>query len=249
MRNFSTLGLVMGSIFILISGGCADKPLPIKPGTGSPLASANDGGPGSISSGSASGGSNEGFNVPEDSDFARSGNGIQESGVGKDSTSNRFADGSADITGQGSPSGGGDDFRKGPLTGDGSVDNPGSLTGKLFDDGKFHTTPNLNDIFFKYDQHDLSEQSKSILKKNASWLKDNPNVRVQIQGHCDERGTNNYNMALGQRRAQSTKNFLLSLGVSNQIIAESYGEEKPFCVASNENCWSQNRRGHFMVTR
>ena len=114
----------------------------------------------------------------------------------------------------------------------------------------FQASSDLKDIHFEFDQYDLDSNSKAILKKNAEFLKNNPNMHVEIQGHCDERGTNNYNIALGERRAHSTKKYLVSQGVnSRNVHTISYGEEKPFCFSSGESCWSQNRRAHFMVSR
>ncbi|MBN4077704.1 peptidoglycan-associated lipoprotein Pal [Nitrospina gracilis] len=114
----------------------------------------------------------------------------------------------------------------------------------------FHATADLKDIHFNFDQYDLDSNSKKVLEENATFLKGNPGMRVEIQGHCDERGTNNYNIALGERRAHSTKKYLVAQGVaSSRVNIISYGEEKPFCSDSNENCWFQNRRAHFMVAR
>ena len=112
----------------------------------------------------------------------------------------------------------------------------------------FQETSNLKDIHFSFDQYDLDSNSKEVLQQNASYLKQNSRTKIEIQGHCDERGTNNYNIALGERRAQSTKRFLVSQGIdSSRIKIISYGEEKPFCFNSNEDCWFQNRRAHFKL--
>ena len=106
----------------------------------------------------------------------------------------------------------------------------------------------LQDIHFDFDKFDLTDQAIAILKQNAAYLKDHPNSMIEIQGHCDERGSNNYNIALGERRTQSTKSYLVSLGVDeSKIHTISYGEERPFCFESNEKCWYQNRRGHFLI--
>lgn len=114
----------------------------------------------------------------------------------------------------------------------------------------FHATSDLKDIHFNFDQYDLDSNTKKVLEENATFLKSNPSMRVEIQGHCDERGTNNYNIALGERRAHSTKKYLVAQGVaSSRVNIISYGEEKPFCSESNENCWHQNRRVHFMVAK
>jgi len=114
----------------------------------------------------------------------------------------------------------------------------------------FQESEDLKDIHFKFDKYDLDNDSKKVLQKNAAFLKKNPDMKIEIQGHCDERGTNNYNTALGERRAHSTKKFLVSLGVdASRLNTISYGEEKPFCFDSNENCWFKNRRAHFMVAK
>lgn len=114
----------------------------------------------------------------------------------------------------------------------------------------FQASADLKDIHFEFDQYDLDMNSRKILKENAEFLKRNPNVQIEIQGHCDERGTNNYNIALGERRAHSTKKYLVSQGVdSRKVHIISYGEEKPFCFESQEACWYQNRRAHFMVSK
>jgi len=154
--------------------------------------------------------------------------------------------------------------REGGVTGNGSSSNGGSFNpfssesnggGLGSDQGiqearlySFRPTSELKDIHFKFDKYDLDSQSKGVLKQNADFLKQHPSVKVEIQGHCDERGTNNYNLALGQRRAASTKRYLASLGIpENRLHVISYGEEKPFCADSNEGCWWRNRRAHFMV--
>ena len=114
--------------------------------------------------------------------------------------------------------------------------------------GNFQSTADLKDIYFQFDKYDLDDRSRSILSKNADYLKAHPTAVIEIQGHCDERGTNNYNIALGERRAQSTKMYMVSQGVSSQRIHTiSYGEEKPFCFESNNSCWSENRRAHFRI--
>ena len=114
----------------------------------------------------------------------------------------------------------------------------------------FKVSTNLKDIHFKFDKYDLDSDSKRILQGNAEFLKSNQDLQVEIQGHSDERGTNNYNIALGERRAHSTKKYLVSQGVdSSNVNVISYGEEKPFCFSSDETCWFQNRRAHFMVSK
>ena len=114
----------------------------------------------------------------------------------------------------------------------------------------FQSSSDLKDIHFKFDQYDLDNNSRAILERNADYLKHNLSLQIEVQGHCDERGTNNYNIALGERRAHSTKTYLVSQGVnSKRVRVISFGEEKPFCLDSNETCWYQNRRAHFMVSK
>ncbi len=109
---------------------------------------------------------------------------------------------------------------------------------------KFET----EDIHFEFDQYILSDEAKKILEKKAQWLKQNPAVKVLIEGHCDERGSAEYNMALGQRRADAAMQYLISLGISaNRLATISYGEEKPLDPRSNEEAWAKNRRAHFVL--
>jgi len=99
-------------------------------------------------------------------------------------------------------------------------------------------------VLFDYDASDLDDGDRATLQKQATWLAKYPQVTLTIEGHCDERGTREYNIALGARRAQAVKEYLTSLGVnSSRLDTISYGKERPVCVESNESCWSQNRRG------
>jgi peptidoglycan-associated lipoprotein len=107
----------------------------------------------------------------------------------------------------------------------------------------------LADVYYDYDSAALSEQARGELEKNAAWLKRWASTRILVEGHCDSRGTNEYNLALGERRADSARDYLVSLGVpTDRVQVVSKGEEQPFCNEEVENCWSQNRRGHFIVT-
>lgn len=104
-------------------------------------------------------------------------------------------------------------------------------------------------IYFDFDSYLIKDASEPLLKEMSSWLSKN-NIKITIEGHCDERGTNEYNMALGDQRAVSVKDFLMSRGIiSNRIAAISCGEEKPLCAEPNEDCWSKNRRAHFVVIK
>jgi peptidoglycan-associated lipoprotein len=107
----------------------------------------------------------------------------------------------------------------------------------------------VKDAFFDTDKSDLRPDARDVLAADASWLKDHPTVKVLIEGHCDERNTEEYNLALGWRRANNAKAYLVSLGVADsQIATISYGEERPFATCHNESCWSQNRRVHLVIT-
>lgn len=104
------------------------------------------------------------------------------------------------------------------------------------------------DIHFEFDRSDLLPEAQAILKKKAAWLRNNPDVSVIIEGHCDERGTNEYNLALGDRRAESAKAFLIDLGISgSRLKTISYGEERPLDPRHNEEAWAKNRRAHFVI--
>jgi len=107
----------------------------------------------------------------------------------------------------------------------------------------------LKDAFFDYNKADLRDDARSALSANADWLKKNTSVQFLIEGHCDDRGTTEYNLALGDRRANAAREYLVSLGVdAARIRTVSYGKERPFCTAETEECWQQNRRAHFLAT-
>src|SRR5947207_7511548 len=111
---------------------------------------------------------------------------------------------------------------------------------------EFTSVADLKDIHFDFDKYDIRPADAKTLDGNAGWLKSNPNHLVLIEGHCDERGTNEYNLALGERRAKSTMNYLVSQGVqASRITIISYGEERPPCSQKTEECWAQHRRPHF----
>ena len=107
---------------------------------------------------------------------------------------------------------------------------------------------NMQDVFYDYDAYDVRPDSQGILSKDAAYLSSHPNIRIVIGGYCDERGSNEYNLALGQNRADAAKNALISAGIAAaRIRVVSYGKEKPFCSESTEACWQQNRRAGFSL--
>lgn len=104
-------------------------------------------------------------------------------------------------------------------------------------------------VHFDYDKYDIKSEDRDLLQRQAAWLQKYPQVRVTVEGHCDERGTREYNLALGARRANAVKEYLVSLGVSSsRLDTISYGKERPICTESNESCWGQNRRGVTTIT-
>jgi peptidoglycan-associated lipoprotein len=103
-------------------------------------------------------------------------------------------------------------------------------------------------VFFGYDRYDLTPEARSVLERQAAWLRQYPNVRVLVAGNCDERGTREYNLALGARRAAAVRDYLASLGVAgNRMETVSYGKERPLDPRSNEEAWSVNRNGHTQI--
>ena len=203
------------------------------------------------------GDSGRGFNITEQESgsgsgfLADRGFNITEENVGESARSGDFVPGGPNGAGSDSALGG---VQRGPLQSEPFLGNDSVSRG--FGSGMnqartlpFKDTGALQDIHFKFDRDDLDDESRATLRRNASYLKANSSAVVEVQGHCDERGTNNYNVALGERRAHSTKMYLVSQGVSaRRIHTISYGEERPFCFDSNAACWQKNRRAHFRIS-
>lgn len=150
----------------------------------------------------------------------------------------------------------------GGTSGSSGVEDDGSTPGGMFEpapltESEISESPlssgglsamDLQDVAFDYDDSKIRSDSRMVLETTATLLRDNPGVNLQIEGHCDERGTNEYNLALGERRAKAIKEFLVALGVSaSRLSTISYGEERSACGEVSENCYSQNRRGHFVI--
>jgi peptidoglycan-associated lipoprotein len=111
-------------------------------------------------------------------------------------------------------------------------------------------TQNVKDVFFDYDSYQLRPDAQQIIAADARALSQKPNLRVLVQGHCDERGSTEYNLTLGDERAAAIKNALVAAGVpASRIDTRTFGKEQPFCTESGEACWQQNRRGHFVANR
>jgi peptidoglycan-associated lipoprotein len=106
----------------------------------------------------------------------------------------------------------------------------------------------FKDVLFDFDKFNIRPDARPTLNAIASFLNDNRGINIVVEGHCDERGTNEYNLALGEKRAKATNSYLISLGVAQErIIPMTFGEEKPLCEEHNESCWQQNRRAHFAL--
>jgi peptidoglycan-associated lipoprotein len=109
---------------------------------------------------------------------------------------------------------------------------------------------NVKDVYFDYDKSDVRGDQQSVVQADAAFLQQHPNMSVNVEGHCDERGSTEYNLALGDNRASAVKNALVAAGVpADRVKTVSFGKEKPFCTESNEACWQQNRRGHFALNK
>jgi peptidoglycan-associated lipoprotein len=123
-----------------------------------------------------------------------------------------------------------------PVTGEASSIIPGSAEDLRVNVG--------DTVHFEYDRYELRDEDRNVLQRQASWLQKYPQVHVTVEGHCDERGTREYNLALGARRANAVKEYLVGLGVSaGRVDTISYGKERPICTQSSEDCYAQNRRG------
>ena len=129
---------------------------------------------------------------------------------------------------------------------------PSDATGRLAEDMRREqaatAAAGLKDVYFAYDSWNITEQARQALSADAEWIKANPTILLKIEGHCDERGTQAYNLVLGEKRAKAVRNYLAELGVgANRLAVVSYGKERPFCQEHDESCYQQNRRGHIVV--
>lgn len=107
----------------------------------------------------------------------------------------------------------------------------------------------LADVFFDYDMSTVRDDQRAALQRNADWMRRWTSTRVSVEGHTDSRGTNEYNLALAQRRGDAVKQYLVGLGIAaDRLVVSSKGEEVPLCTQEEESCWSRNRRGHFVIT-
>jgi peptidoglycan-associated lipoprotein len=129
------------------------------------------------------------------------------------------------------------------------LDSDSAMGADMFSDASGEGGP-LADIYFEYDQSNLTDAARATLAQHATWIKGHSGPRITVEGHCDERGTVEYNLALGDQRAQAARDYLVSLGVPrDRLAAVSLGKERPVDPGHNESAWSKNRRAHFRVSR
>ena len=125
---------------------------------------------------------------------------------------------------------------------------PGAAGSATPSPGEFRESTSLKDIHFDFDRYEIRPDDSRLLTDNATWMRANPAALILIEGHADERGTGEYNLALGDRRAKSAQNFLIAQGIAaTRISVISYGKERPLCTEHAEGCWTKNRRSHFLV--
>ena len=220
--TFTVLALFAASVVLT---GCPKKPAP-QAGTGP------GGGAGpTVSGGAGSGTSGTGA-------AGAGGAGAGSIGSGPGSAGSMGA--GAGSTGAGGAGAGG--------AGAGGASATGTTIPSLPSPKEFVESAALRDVFFDFDRYEVRAGDKGTLDENAKWLKTNQGALLLIEGHADERGTNEYNLALGERRAKSTRDYLVSVGIDEgRITVISYGEERPTCTDKTEACWAKNRRAHFLV--
>ena len=125
----------------------------------------------------------------------------------------------------------------------------GGASEALEEKAKLKLAEGISDVYFDFDRYEIKSDERVALEKSARALKENKKIKILIEGHADERGSSEYNIALGERRADAAKKYLVNLGVdSRRMSTVSYGKEKPFCFDSTEECWQENRRAHFVVS-
>ena len=232
--TFTVLALFAASVVLT---GCPKKPAPqagTGPGGGAGPTVAGGSGSGAGGAGTGAGGSGSGGTMgsgPGAGGAIGSGGGAGAGGTGA---------GGAGSTGAGGAGAGG--------AGAGGAAATGTTIPSLPSPKEFVESAALRDVYFDFDRYDVRAGDKGTLDENAKWLKSNQSALLLIEGHADERGTNEYNLALGERRAKATRDYLVSVGVdAGRITVISYGEERPTCTDKAEGCWAKNRRAHFLV--
>jgi peptidoglycan-associated lipoprotein len=231
--TFTVLTLFAASVVLT---GCPKKPAP-QAGTG----------PGGGAGPTVSGGAGSGAGGAGSMGAGGAGGGAMGSGPG--AGGGMSAGGAGGMgAGGGAGAGGAGAGGAGAGAGAGGAAATGTTIPSLPSPKEFVESAALRDIYFDFDRYDIRTGDKGTLDENAKWLKTNQSALLLIEGHCDERGTNEYNLALGERRAKATRDYLVSVGIdAGRITVISYGEERPTCTDKAEPCWSKNRRAHFLV--
>jgi peptidoglycan-associated lipoprotein len=225
--TFTVLALFAASVVLT---GCPKKPAP-QAGTG----------PGGGAGPTVAGGSGSGAGGPG-TGAGGSGGGTMGSGPGAGGS---MGSGGAGAGAGGTGAGGAGSAGAG---GAGGAAATGTTIPSLPSPKEFVESAALRDVYFDFDHYDVRAGDKGTLDENAKWLKSNQSALLLIEGHADERGTNEYNLALGERRAKATRDYLVSVGIdAGRITVISYGEERPTCTEKAEGCWAKNRRAHFLV--
>jgi len=245
-RHFHT-AVIPASMLIFFSAGCAKEPA-----TSMALAP-SPGGAAGASASSSDEGSGQGSGV-----VGRGGGGVVGAGGGAQGVGGAGAEdvsgvgGRSDFAAGGGGAAGSNLARGGAAGGASSVAQSGSqlVAAARPQPKEFGGVTGLQDIHFDFDKYVIRPEDTQLLSANAEWLRDHPRAVILIEGHCDDRGTNEYNLALGNHRAESALKYLLSRGIARTRMSTlSYGEERPLCTEETEECWAQNRRAHFLVKR
>jgi peptidoglycan-associated lipoprotein len=228
--TFTVLALFAASVVLT---GCPKKPAP-QAGTGP------GGGAGpTVAGGSGSGAGGTGTGA------GSAGGGTMGSGPGSAGAMGAGTGAGAGGTGAGAAGAGGAGAGG---AGAGGAAATGTTIPSLPSPKEFVESAALRDVYFDFDRYDIRTGDKGTLDENAKWLKSNQSALLLIEGHADERGTNEYNLALGERRAKATRDYLVSVGIdAGRITVISYGEERPVCTEKTDACWAKNRRAHFLV--
>jgi peptidoglycan-associated lipoprotein len=227
--TFTVLALFAASVLLT---GCPKKPAP-QAGTG----------PGGGAGPTVSGGAGSGAGGAGTGGMGAGSGGSMGSGPG---SAGSMA-GSAGTTGAGGAGSGAGGAGSG-AGGAGGATATGTTIPSLPSPKEFVESAALRDVYFEFDKYEVRAGDKGTLDENAKWLKTNQGALLLIEGHADERGTNEYNLALGERRAKATRDYLVSVGIdAGRITVISYGEERPTCTEKTEACWAKNRRAHFLV--
>jgi peptidoglycan-associated lipoprotein len=225
--TFTVLALFAASVVLT---GCPKKPAPqAGTGPGGGAGPTVSGGAGSGAGGAGAGGTGAGGGAIGSGPGSAGGTGAGGTGAGGGAAG---AGGAVGGTGAGG----------------GAAGATGTTIPSLPSPKEFVESAALRDVYFDFDRYDVRAGDKGTLDENAKWLKTNQGALLLIEGHADERGTNEYNLALGERRAKATRDYLVSVGIdAGRITVISYGEERPTCTEKAEPCWTKNRRAHFLV--